>query len=85
MAKKKEEEKSEEKKVVNKKQPQEEKFPVIQLIAEEKEDTGIVAGALNKKGMYLQFIDDLKNNNQKLLLSKKEFKKIIEDFKNGEL
>lgn len=94
MAKKKEEKKEE--KSVEKKEPKknkkqdkkqtpQEKYPVLQLIAESDEDTGIVVGALNKKGLYLQFINDLENNNQILKLSKEEFDKIIKEFKYGEL
>ena len=71
-----------EKKVVKK---ESEKFPVLQLIVGCGEDQGIIVGALNKKGLYLPFIDDLENNNQKLQLSKEEFDKIIEEFKKGEL
>ena len=85
MAKKeKAEEKKEDKKIVKNKKSQE-KYPVFQLCMESKEDTGVIAGALNERGMYLQFIDDLKNNNQNLMLSKEEFDKIIEEFKKGEL
>lgn len=78
----KEEKPKKEKKVVKKGS---EKFPILQLVMECGEDQGIVVGALNKKGLYLQFIDDLENNNQKLQLSKEEFEKIIEEFKKGEL
>lgn len=77
------EEKPKKEKKVEKKES--EKFPVLQLVMGCGEDQGIVVGALNKKGLYLQFIDDLENNNQKLKLSKEEFDKIIKEFKKGEL
>lgn len=82
MAKKKEEKKEE---VVEKKAPQEEKEPVLKLIAKSGLDAGLVAGALNSKGLYLQFIEGLEDINKELRLTKKEFDKIIEDFKKGEL
>lgn len=82
MAKKKEEKKEE---VVEKKAPREEKEPVLKLVAESGLDAGLVAGALNKKGLYLQFIEGLEDINKELRLTKKEFDKIINDFKNGEL
>ena len=91
MAKKKEEkeeiveEKPQQKKVVKKKKPQAEKEPLLKLIAESGEDTGIVAGALNNKGLYLQFLDDLKNHQISLRLTKKEFDELINEFKYGEL
>lgn len=92
MAKKKEEEKvvkeekpQEKKKVVKKAKPQEEKESVLKLVAENGFDAGLVAGALNKKGLYLQFIKGLDDPNHELKLTKTEFIKIIEDFKNGEL
>lgn len=85
MAKKKEEKKEEVKDKEVKKEAPKEKYPVLQLIAESEEDNGIVVGALNKKGLYLQFIDDLENNNQKVKLTKEEFDKIIKEFKYGEL
>ena len=84
MAKKKEE-KKEEKKVVKEEKPQEDKISVLKLVAESKMDAGLVAGALNSKGLYLQFIDGLDDANKELKLTKKEFEKIINDFKNGEL
>lgn len=83
MVEKKEKVKEEKPKKVEKKES--EKFPVLQLVMGCGEDQGIIVGALNKKGLYLQFIDDLENNNQKLKLSKEEFEKIIEEFKKGEL
>ena len=92
MAKKKEE--KEEKVEIKKETPQEEKpivkkdsskVPIIQLVMESKEDNAIIIGALNKKGLYLDFIDDLENNNQKSKLSKEEFDKIIKEYKYGEL
>jgi hypothetical protein len=52
---------------------------------ESEEDNAIIIGALNKKGLYLDFIDDLENNNQKSKLSKEEFDKIIKEYKYGEL
>ena len=92
MAKKKEEKKvveeekpQEEKKVVKKEEPQEEKESVLKIVAENELDTGLVAGALNSKGLYLQFIEGLNDINKELKLTKTEFKKIIDDFKNGEL
>lgn len=92
MAKKKEEKEEiveekpqKQKKVASKKKPQEKKEPLLKLIAESGEDTGIVAGALTNKGLYLQFIDDLKNRQTTLKLTKKEFNEIIDEFKYGEL
>lgn len=91
MAKKKEEkkvveeEKPQPKKVVKKSKPKEEKESVLKLVAEMKLDAGLVAGALNSKGLYLQFIEGLDDINKELKLTKTEFIKIIEDFKNGEL
>ena len=90
MAKKKEEnetveEDTPQKKVVKKSKPQEEKESVLKLVAENRLDTGLVAGALNSKGLYLQFIEGLNDINKELKLTKTEFKKIIDDFKNGEL
>ena len=82
MAKKKEEKKEE---VVEKKAPQDEKIPVLKLVADSKLDAGLVSGALNKQGLYLQFIEGLDDVNKELKLTKKEFNKIIDDFKNGEL
>lgn len=82
MAKKKEEKKEE---VVEKKAPQDEKIPVLKLVADSKLDAGLVSGALNKQGLYLQFIEGLEDINKELRLTKKEFDKIINDFKNGEL
>ena len=74
-----------EKKVVKKEEPQEEKESVLKLVAEARLDAGLVAGALNSKGLYLQFIDGLSDINKELKLTKSEFEKIINDFKNGEL
>lgn len=85
MAKKKEEKKEVTEKVVKKEKPQEEKIPVLKLVAESRLDAGLVAGALNSKGLYIQFIDGLEDINKELKLTKKEFDKIIDDFKNGEL
>ena len=90
MAKKKEEnetveEDTPQKKVVKKSKPQEEKESVLKLVAEHRLDTGLVAGALNSKGLYLQFIEGLNDINKELKLTKTEFKKIIDDFKNVEL
>lgn len=92
MSKKKEE--IDEKKVVSKKKPQktsgkkkpqEEKISVLMLVAELKLDTGLVAGALNSKGLYSQFIKGLQDPNEELKLTKTEFEKIIDEFENGEL
>ena len=87
MAKKKEEVKEPKKveKKVEKKTPKEEKVSVLLMVAESRMDAGLVAGALNSKGLYLQFIKGLNNPNEELKLTRKEFDKIIEDFKNGEL
>lgn len=85
MAKKKEEKKEDVEKVVNKEESQEEKIPVLRLVAESRLDAGLVAGALNSKGLYLQFIEGLDDVNKELKLTKKEFDKLINDFKNGEL
>lgn len=85
MAKKKEEKKEVTEKVVKKEKPQEEKIPVLKLVAESRLDAGLVAGALNSKGLYIQFIEGLEDINKELKLTKKEFDKIIDDFKNGEL
>ena len=85
MAKKKEEKKEVTEKVVKKEKPQEEKIPVLELVAESRLDAGLVAGALNSKGLYIQFIEGLEDINKELKLTKKEFDKIIDDFKNGEL
>lgn len=73
------------KKVAKKSEPKEEKESVLKLVAEMRLDAGLVAGALNSKGLYLQFIDGLEDINKELKLTKTEFVKIIEDFKNGEL
>lgn len=92
MAKKKEEKKvagndelQEVKKTVRNKEPQEEKEPVLKLVVESGLDAGIVSGALNSKGLYLQFIEGLTDVNKELKLTRTEFNKIIEDFRNGEL
>ena len=87
MAKKKEEkqEELEEKEVVKQKTPQDEKEPVLKLVAKSGLDAGLVAGALNNKGLYLRFIEGLEDINKELKLTKKEFDKIIDDFKKGEL
>ena len=99
MAKKKEEKKvveepQEEKKVAKTKKPQEkkvveepreEKESVLKIVAENGLDTGLVAGALNSKGLYLQFMKGLTDVNNDLKMTKTEFMKIIDDFKNGEL
>lgn len=85
MAKKKEEKKEVTEKVVKKEEPQEEKIPVLKLVAESRLDAGLVAGALNNQGLYIQFIEGLDDINKELKLTKKEFDKIIDDFKNGEL
>lgn len=76
--------KPQEKKVVEEK-PQEIKESVLKLVAEARLDAGLVAGALNSKGLYLQFIEGLNDINKELKLTKTEFEKIIDDFKNGEL
>ena len=81
----KKEEPQEKKKGVKKEEPLEEKESVLKLVAENGLDTGLVAGALNSKGLYLQFIRGLTDINNDLKMTKKEFMKIIEDFKNGEL
>ena len=73
------------KKVVKKEEPQEEKESVLKMVAENGLDTGLVAGALNSKGLYLQFMRGLTDVNNDLKMTKKEFMKIIDDFKNGEL
>ena len=75
--------KPQEKKVVE--EPQEEKESVLKIVAENGLDTGLVAGALNSKGLYLQFMRGLTDVNNDLKMTKKEFMKIIDDFKNGEL
>lgn len=85
MAKKKEEKKEENKEKVVEKKAQDEKIPVLKLVADSKLDAGLVSGALNKQGLYLQFIEGLEDINKELRLTKKEFDKIINDFKNGEL
>lgn len=73
------------KKMVKKEEPQEEKESVLKIVAENGLDTGLVAGALNSKGLYLQFMRGLTDVNNDLKMTKKEFMKIIDDFKNGEL
>lgn len=73
------------KKAVKKEEPQEEKESVLKIVAENGLDTGLVAGALNSKGLYLQFMRGLTDVNNDLKMTKKEFMKIIDDFKNGEL
>jgi len=92
MAKKKEDKKEKvvkkekpQEKVVKKEKPQEKEEPVLKLIAESRLDAGLVAGALNSKGLYLRFIEGLEDVNKELKLTKKEFDKIIDEFKNGEL
>lgn len=85
MAKKKEEKQEVNKKQEKKKEAPKEKYPVFQLVEESNMDTGIVVGALNSKGLYLQFIDDLKSNQQTLKLSKEEFDKMIKEYRYGEL
>lgn len=89
MTEEKEKKTNKEKEAKPKKQAKEEKYTILRLVQQSKEDEAVIVGALANNHLLSDYYKEQEDKSKGFditpTLTEKEFKKIIESFKNKEV